>query len=360
MKQIVTFLFSLLLFPSLMIADPIEDMTAEEAAQVMHYLYANPYIVDYCDCCDNYTPTLIRVYTAVTEPCSYNAERTSIKVQGQKICTFNAGGKVQKIFTNTEQFNEIISLNYTWGHAGKGKAQAIGKTLQLWDERTCKEPLTYPDAAKNSDLPVAYRDWYTQFVQATPPQNILDYYLLLDIPILSEHKFTQVEGKWKAQTYTTGEYTLYPKIDLANGFISIEDESEYVQIALFQNDNKKPVIAVRSAMSDGAHLTDNHSFWVWEGFWKEVSSEILPPLSPADFLASTNGIEPAELALKFVLPQMGTTIQTALITESWESRCLSGEEDFCDWAKRVKYSSIALKWNKAANGKFEIGDKINK
>lgn len=122
MKLIIITLTLLLSFNSL--ADAWDNMTYSEAEKVVTELKQNPFIFDYCDCCDydgEYATTIEFLKVTHTEivECNWNPEMYSVKVTSELISTiqFSAKGPVIDKMTvqNDNNYSSTLFMNYTWG-----------------------------------------------------------------------------------------------------------------------------------------------------------------------------------------------------------------------------------------------------
>lgn len=113
----------LCLLPAMMWADPWDDLTLEEAKAVVAFLADEPYVLDYCDCCDaegEYASKiyLMRVVSTEIVACEWNDEKYSVKAQVKvlaEIAYTNDGPDV----TNTVIMDDMsdvltVTMNYTW------------------------------------------------------------------------------------------------------------------------------------------------------------------------------------------------------------------------------------------------------
>ncbi len=145
------------------IADPIEDMTMEEAKNLVKYLKDNPYLVDYCDCCDRNPggerifASLIRVSNTEIVPCTYDESRYSVKLTATVI----AGGYIDKkgemeniefqghVYENEYDYPTLATLNYHFTYQ-KGKVIRLGDAIKYEIDRAYNcNPLTAFPPAKN-------------------------------------------------------------------------------------------------------------------------------------------------------------------------------------------------------------------
>lgn len=169
-------LMTLILFilPTLVWADPWDNLTLEEAQEVQEYLSANPFILDYCDCCDHEGEYAAAVYLMrVTETeivtCDWNDEYYSIKASVEVLARvpYNDNG-LDLAAPKMANFQEslIITMNYTWGYSAMHQKStplyAIipydGKNPDHITEGSCRPFTAFPvgKAINDSD----YKKWY--------------------------------------------------------------------------------------------------------------------------------------------------------------------------------------------------------
>lgn len=174
-----TLCFSILVtFPILLFADPWDCFSEDEAVTIQNYLYKNPFLVDYCDCCDHKGPDATKVYLMKvlhTEKiiCEYDTNRFSVMV-GVKIIAeipnSKSGLLVNKPIPWLSKDNLIVSLNYTWGYCPERKLLApLQNILDIpgapgigSDKGDCKAHEEFPNPFKTKDVIMdkAYREWY--------------------------------------------------------------------------------------------------------------------------------------------------------------------------------------------------------
>ena len=129
-RKLFVLLFFCFAFLAVM-ADPIEDMTMEEAKSLVKYLKDNPYLVDYCDCCDKNPggervfASLIRVDATEIIPCTYDASRYSVKLTATVIAggNVNTKGKMESVeiqghvYENEFDYPTLATLNYHFAYS---------------------------------------------------------------------------------------------------------------------------------------------------------------------------------------------------------------------------------------------------
>jgi hypothetical protein len=166
-------LLLLLLLPTLLFADSWEELTMDEARQVQEYLIQNPYILDYCDCC-NYEGEyatkvhLMKIKSIEIRTSELDIEYFTIFVQVETLAeipyTKNGLDISSPIIQNSEVDLVIkISMNYTWGY-DKEKAVPLCNIIPYRDYEidhnsgVCKKLTSFPNPKliKNEK----YKRWY--------------------------------------------------------------------------------------------------------------------------------------------------------------------------------------------------------
>jgi hypothetical protein len=176
MKNIVlAFLF---LCPTFLWADSWDNLTFEQAEQVTEYLANDPYIFDYCDCCDHEGQFateihLFKVISTEVVTCDWNTEYFSVKAQVEvlaKIPYKESGPDITDPhlipYESIEEFT--ITMNYTWGlNKETGKAAPIYTIIpydiygnQSNESGYCKDFTTFPSPEVMDNE--AYKKWYNE------------------------------------------------------------------------------------------------------------------------------------------------------------------------------------------------------
>lgn len=161
-------------------ADAWDNLTKEEAENVIEYLKVNPYIFDYCDCCDHegeYATTIefLKVIDARIVTCEWDNEFYTVKATVEVIAhvpyTEN-GPDIKRIERLREKDSEVtIYMNYTWGLDLKTKKAAPFFDLVTYhyehNRGACKEPFEFPHprALKKTWNDKEYKKWYRQNVK---------------------------------------------------------------------------------------------------------------------------------------------------------------------------------------------------
>jgi hypothetical protein len=155
-------------------ADPIEDLTKEEAAALVNYLEKNPFLVDYCDCCDDLNAPENRVYAklifvekAEIVPCSYNDEKVSVKITGTVVTggTVNAEGVMEGVevqgyaYENENGSPTLATLNYHFVYQ-EGVVKRLGSIVKVnTDDYKCNPLSAFPLAEETADFEKPYKNY---------------------------------------------------------------------------------------------------------------------------------------------------------------------------------------------------------
>lgn len=157
MKKLLLFL--LIVFTSkLSFADAWDNLTMEQAKAVVAHLEQNPYIFDYCDCCDikgefASKAYFLKVIDTEIVPCSWDNSYYSVKINAEMIGEVKrtkSGLKLNKLIKSSADANSIVYMNYTWGYNPETKqATPLFDIVQYdvygTDKKSCKSTFAYPD-----------------------------------------------------------------------------------------------------------------------------------------------------------------------------------------------------------------------
>lgn len=170
-------LFFALCISQFSFADAWDNLTMDEAKAVVAELKENPYIFDYCDCCDHsgeYASTvhLLKVTDTEIVTCSWSEEHYSVKITYDVIAKLKYTGKgpnTKKLKKyNGDEIGDLIYMNYTWiFNQETMKASPFFNSVSYstyGESAPCKKEFTYPTpkaVGKVSD-DKGYSEWYAK------------------------------------------------------------------------------------------------------------------------------------------------------------------------------------------------------
>lgn len=162
-------------------ADAWDNLTKEQANAVVAELKANPYIFDYCDCCDyegEYATSvfLLKVIAADIVTCSWDENYYSVKVTTETIAQVNytaTGLDTKKLMKpGVQPENTVIYMNYTWTINPSTKKASpffnkVEYTTYGTDNKPCKSEFNFPTpkAVAKVSRDKDYGKWYKKNVK---------------------------------------------------------------------------------------------------------------------------------------------------------------------------------------------------
>ena len=168
------FAFVLLISP-LSFADAWDNLTMEEAKAVVQELKKNPYIFDYCDCCDHSGEYASKVHLLKVKgfniiPSSWSEGQYAVQISYEVIAKLNytaKGPNTRKLKRYAgDEIGDLIYMNYTWTFNEESmKASPFFNSVKYsyyGEGSACKREFTYPTpkaVAKVSD-DIDYAAWY--------------------------------------------------------------------------------------------------------------------------------------------------------------------------------------------------------
>lgn len=176
MKKLILFLF-VVLTSKLSLADAWDNLTMEQAKAVVAHLEENPYIFDYCDCCDIKGEFATKAYflkVIDTEiiPCDWDSNYYSVKVNTEMIGELKrtkTGLKTNKIMKADGGGSKIIYMNYTWAYNPKTKmASPLFDIIQYdtygSENKPCMSTFAYPQEKVVMKVfkDEIYLNWYSK------------------------------------------------------------------------------------------------------------------------------------------------------------------------------------------------------
>ena len=158
------------------LADSWDNLTYQEAEAIVVELEKNPYIFDYCDCCNNsgeYATTvhLLKVVSTEIIPCEWDDAFFSVRANSIIIAGVfygEDGPDVNELIAPTEsEMNEVVFMNYTWTlHPERKMATPFFNVVPYdyygEDNEPCKKEFAYPTPAqvKSISKDKGYKKWY--------------------------------------------------------------------------------------------------------------------------------------------------------------------------------------------------------
>jgi hypothetical protein len=151
-------------------ADPWEDVTQEQAEQIVNHLKLHPYILDYCDCCGSGEVYLMKVLSTEIIQCSYDEEKKTVVAEVLKMGKLEVYDGSPSAY-RTEAVEEaevesfVISMNYTFVYSACGQ-WAVPFFKEVADERNhiCNGATRFPSPFDNEivlDDPL-YIEWFVE------------------------------------------------------------------------------------------------------------------------------------------------------------------------------------------------------
>lgn len=174
--MIKTLLFVLLLaFPFITKADAWDNLTREQAEAVVANLKENPYIFEYCDCCDDNTDRihgarLVKVTHTTIETCEWNQDMFAVRYQAKVIMELTFAEDGMSILNSNREVEEesadFIYMNYTRTLNPVTKLATNFFNVIDYDyygeNRPCKKEFAYPNPkiVKGFSKDKGYKKWF--------------------------------------------------------------------------------------------------------------------------------------------------------------------------------------------------------
>ena len=157
-------------------ADAWTEMTKSEAEAVVAELNKNPYIFDYCDCCDHdgeYATSVYLIKVNKTEiiPCEMDENCYFVQTEGEVIAEvlYNENGPDVSKLTPVEwsESSHRVCMNYTWTfNPNIKKATPFFKVVPYnyydFEKTSCENDFAYPtpNQLKVVSKDKGYKKWY--------------------------------------------------------------------------------------------------------------------------------------------------------------------------------------------------------
>jgi hypothetical protein len=161
-------------------ADAWPEMTKSEAEAVIAELKKNPYIFDYCDCCDHdgeYAASvyLMKVTKAEIKACEMDENCFYVNIQSEpiaKVLYEENGPNVSQLSVEDYMITQDnILMNYTWTlNPSTKKATPFFNVISYnyydFEKTSCKEEFAYPtpNQLKIVSKDKGYKKWYKKMM----------------------------------------------------------------------------------------------------------------------------------------------------------------------------------------------------
>lgn len=173
-------LLILAVFPFFANADAWDNLTMDEAQQVVSFLKDNPFIFDYCDCCDNEGEFasevhMFKVTSTEIVKCDWDEEKFSVKIEFDviaQIIYLESGPDLSRMFKpSSDEYDNIVFMNYTWGYNAETRMArplfaSISYTTYAESTEGCKAAFSFPSPSmlRHVGIPGGYKKWYKKNV----------------------------------------------------------------------------------------------------------------------------------------------------------------------------------------------------
>ena len=198
--------------------------------------------------------------------------------------------------------------------------------------------------------------------------RVIDYYRLLSSydDDIKHHTVFMEKGHWFSKTKDASKVKVF--IDNASRFMEIRDKeiggAFIMQVSIFEDIDGEVYLGLVKNHYDVFLHGEIHILKQRNGRWNDVTKEVMPQLSYADFFKdeykSDNSSIQHHLEFGFQLPVSGQDAKAIMDTQNLTERCAQKDEtvkDFCTELDLVSFSMISLKWI-PERAVFEIGDKF--
>jgi hypothetical protein len=146
-------------------ADPWDDLTVTQAKAVVAFLKKNPFVLDYCDCCENPEVSLIKIVKAEIIPCEWNPQKVSVRALSWTIGKLEVYSDTPSAYRTQPQMTPtdyLITMNYTFVYSKAGKwAVPFFKEVPYDRDHVCKGATNFPNPKDNPGITdLDYIKWY--------------------------------------------------------------------------------------------------------------------------------------------------------------------------------------------------------
>jgi hypothetical protein len=168
MKKLIFTLLTLSFFITAK-ADVWDDLTQNQAKAVQSFLKKSMFVLDYCDCCDDSEVFLLKITNTEIIPCSWNAEKFSVKASAWRIAkleTIKGEPTAYRAAGLSELVEFTITMNYTFVFSKSGKwAVPLFKEVAYDRDHICKGATKFPNPSENENITDSdYKKWYAKSI----------------------------------------------------------------------------------------------------------------------------------------------------------------------------------------------------
>lgn len=147
-------------------ADPWDNLTEAQANAVVEYLKDNPFILDYCDCCDDSDVYLLKVLSMDIVPCEWDTEQKSVRVQAVRIGQLERTGAYPSAYRTEAMYENVeytIEMNYTFVYSECGQwAVPFFKEVSYTNNHVCVGATRFPNPSENNIQDEHYKAWFME------------------------------------------------------------------------------------------------------------------------------------------------------------------------------------------------------
>lgn len=171
----------LLFSSSLSFADAWDNLTMEEAEAVVDELKKNPYIFDYCDCCDDETDyassaLFVKVISTEIVTCDWNKEFYAVEYMYELIAEVHYSKDALKAsvagYDDLDRGSLTLYMNYTRGYNPVTRMASSFFNMIPYEyygenPRSCKPDFAYPTPKELAGVykNKAYKKWWKKNVK---------------------------------------------------------------------------------------------------------------------------------------------------------------------------------------------------
>jgi len=153
-------------------ADYWDNLSQEEAENVVAELKRNPFIFAYCDCCGG-SLEFVKVIKTEIVPCSWNEGQFSIQYNYIALAAFVRVEQTNQLSapSSASQSSDptTLAMNYTWTVHPTTKMAAPffnAVTYTYYENRSCEAPFSYPTPTEVRSVSklMGYKGWYKKTI----------------------------------------------------------------------------------------------------------------------------------------------------------------------------------------------------